>query len=377
MLAAPENRTKVLLVGPKPPARGGVAQFIANCCKATSDFDFEVFDTGRLILDGSSGRMAKGYGDALEAGMSVAFQKLFSTLKHLCHYPFFLRKAKPSIVQIQFSLNWSFWENAFYLMVARLLGLKTIIRLGSSNMESFFAESKKMSFHLKRKVLNSADRVIVQSRYWHRFFSRMIPEERLVIIGNAVSIAPVLQERRQDGRIHVLFEGGKDALRKGAFDVLAAAEILRGEGCQRCQFHCMAATPEIAQKVDALHLRDSVDLHLYMSGKEKEEIFAQCHVFLLPSYSEGFPHSLLEAMSFGHAVIATPVGAVPEIVTEGNNGYIIRPGDVKALAIALKCLSGDHQKMADMGRKNYELVSGHFSIDMLGQKLSALYARVQ
>lgn len=69
-----------------------------------------------------------------------------------------------------------------------------------------------------------------------------------------------------------------------------------------------------------------------MTGREKVDLFQSAMIYILPSYGENLPFSLLEAMALGLPVVTTPVGAIPEIVKDGQNGFLVEPGDVRALA---------------------------------------------
>jgi len=88
---------------------------------------------------------------------------------------------------------------------------------------------------------------------------------------------------------------------------------------------------------------------------DRDGMIAAMHdsdIFLLPSYGEGFPNSLLEAMAAGLAAIVTPVGAVPEIV-DGGCAVIVPVRDAKALAFAIECLANDQawrEQIASAGR---------------------------
>ena len=80
---------------------------------------------------------------------------------------------------------------------------------------------------------------------------------------------------------------------------------------------------------------EMIRLHGWISGSDKENLFKQCDAIVLPSYIEGMPISILEGMARAMPVIASNVGGIPEIVTDGVNGFIFAPGDTHALASAI------------------------------------------
>jgi glycosyltransferase involved in cell wall biosynthesis len=125
---------------------------------------------------------------------------------------------------------------------------------------------------------------------------------------------PVGRLPRDDQRVVVLFMGGPEARRKGLQDVLAVVENV---ACQapRVEFHVIADPEDVWAGVpEAFRHRVRVDSSV--RGPAKFAAFAEADIFVLPSYAEGFPNTLLEAMAAGLAVVVTPVGAVPEVVRE-------------------------------------------------------------
>ena len=95
-------------------------------------------------------------------------------------------------------------------------------------------------------------------------------------------------------------------------------------------------------------------------------------IFVLPSLKEGFPWAVLEAMAASLPVIATSVGAVPEIIVSGQNGIIIQSRNPKALAEAIRSLSSDVTKRHSLGSEGHKTVASKFSLVKMVSEIEAL-----
>ena len=96
-------------------------------------------------------------------------------------------------------------------------------------------------------------------------------------------------------------------------------------------------------------------------------------LFVLPSATEGLSNSLLEAMSIGLPVLATSVGGTPDVVTHGQNGYLIPPDDLPALTTGLLALLSDPALCAHLGAQGRSRIEENFSLDSIAARLSSLY----
>lgn len=96
---------------------------------------------------------------------------------------------------------------------------------------------------------------------------------------------------------------------------------------------------------------------------------------VLPSYHEGLPMAILEGMAAGKAIISTVVGAIPEVVGE-ENGILVKPGDVPALAEALLRCSRDTEGLRNMGERNREKAEQRFGIRRIHRQLAGYYRQV-
>ena len=109
----------------------------------------------------------------------------------------------------------------------------------------------------------------------------------------------------------------------------------------------------LKEAIRAQHLEDCVHFNGFVSGDLKKELLSRSDVFVLPSYNEGLPISILEAMSYGCAIISTPVGGIPEVVKD--NGVLVQPGDIEGIAAAVaRC--GDEDACRKMGLSSLKMV---------------------
>jgi glycosyltransferase involved in cell wall biosynthesis len=128
---------------------------------------------------------------------------------------------------------------------------------------------------------------------------------------------------------------------------------------------------EMQQLAESLGLADAV--HFLGPRRDVPDLLNAMDVFVLPSYSEGVSLALLEAMAAGLPVIATAVGGLPEVVTDGDNGLLIPPRDPDALAGALERLLADPAWARQLGAKARAHVREHFSLDRLGREINEIY----
>jgi glycosyltransferase involved in cell wall biosynthesis len=130
----------------------------------------------------------------------------------------------------------------------------------------------------------------------------------------------------------------------------------------------------VVEHARRLGISDAVALPGWVTGAEKEAWMQRASVFVLPSYAEGMPMSLLEAMAAGIPTVSTAVGSVPEVVTDGVNGFLMAPGDTAALAKLLGRLLRDAGLRASVAAAARATVRRRFGADRMLARLEHLYA---
>lgn len=150
--------------------------------------------------------------------------------------------------------------------------------------------------------------------------------------------------------MNMLFMGSIDH-RKGIFDTLNCMKEIEGD------YYLHVCGGFVSRREEKLFHRYSEELngkvvfHSYVNGIEKERIFKECDVLVLPSYAEGLPVVILEALSAGCCIISSNVGAIPEIIGE-DNGIIVECGNEKQLLNALQYYVGAEKKIINKQKLN-------------------------
>ena len=173
-------------------------------------------------------------------------------------------------------------------------------------------------------------------------------EFRLLFVGR---LAPVKGLR-------VLF----DAVVRLAPELPGLRLVLVGDGPDRTQL-----------KEAAAPLGDLVRFTGYLSQQDVADEMKRCDAVVLPSFAEGVPVVLMEAMASGLPVIATQVAGVGELVVDGETGRIVRPGDPDDLMQAIRDLAADAETRRAMGRAGREVVAAEFDISVEAARLARLF----
>lgn len=208
----------------------------------------------------------------------------------------------------------------------------------------------------------------------------LVPASRARVVLNGVDpeigAAPraELKRARGEGPLFGLVAGLRD--QKGLPTLLEALELLGARG-KAVRFAIVGDGPlaeEVAERVASGPLAETTTVLPF--GGRVEPNLAALDVFVLPSYWEGLPIAVLEAMALGLPVIASAVGGTPEAVEAGVTGLLVPPSDPAALAAAIEELAGDPSRRTRMGAAGRERVAERFRIDRMVDEVLALYLEV-
>lgn len=175
----------------------------------------------------------------------------------------------------------------------------------------------------------------------------------------------------------VLFLGWLEEF-KGVFDLLEAARILRGKAVD---FHLTfggdgAALPKARQFVEQHQLGEYITFAGWVDEEEKSDLLRSSDIFVLPSWSEGLPNAMIEAMSAGLSCVVTNVGMIPDYVVDGRDALVIKPHDQIGLVKALKTLILDQSHRESISKNGLHLARSQFSLENGASLLTAAVEQV-
>ena len=272
----------------------------------------------------------------------------------------------------------SFWRKSTLCALAWAFRVPYVLHVHDGNFPAFYRRGcNRLARAWVRFVLRKAARVVVLTPHWRDEVHGIEPAARIRIIGNPVAVPARLEPLRSPART-VLYLAWLQK-EKGILDLVhAVPAVLRAVPGARFTIAgrgiAGGETPESLRRL-ARRLGVEQALHFagWVNGEQKNRLLRQCDLFVLPSYVEGLPVALLEAMAWGVPVVATRVGGIPDVIENRVNGLLVEPGHPAALARAIVELLGDEALRCRVRQAAHGDVRRRYRVDAVVAELEALY----
>jgi len=287
-----------------------------------------------------------------------------------------LRQDRKLLVHIHFASRGSTLRKMLLAGMALRASRPLILHAHGGGFDRFFDSLPAFLQRVLRRTFARADRLIVLSTQWRDFYVQRlgVAPSKVSILNNPTVLPRRVPQRFGRDRVQFLFLG-RIGEQKGVFDILSAFVSLPDDLRRRARL-VFAGDGDVAELVSRAgeHAR-AIELHSWVDAEQRNALLEASDVFLLPSYREGLPMALLEAMAFGLPVITTNVGGIPDVVTNGCEGELIDPGDVPALRAAMCKLIEDESlriRLGERARKRAE----QFDVSHFSAELARIYGTV-
>lgn len=348
---------RVLVVGPAPAqaaSRGGMATVI-TLMVAHPDARASIVAVPTYIEGTRWYRLWIGGSGMLRATWLVLRRRVDVLHVHLAHGGSVVRKALP-------------------LAAARLSGVPAVVHAHSYDFGGWFDGLPPLARRVVRRALVADQWLVLGTRHVEEYADRLqVPADRISVLNNAVPIpsAPVAQANVE--RVHAV-SLGRLGERKGSYDLIAAVAALDDAVRDRLLLTLAGdgEVDEVRAAVAAAGVSDTIDVAGWLDPAARDELLCSAHIFVLPSYDEGLPMALLEAMAYGLAPVTTLVGSIGEAITDRVNGLVVEPGRPEQIADAFTELLKDDTLRASLGEAARSRASD-FGLDRWYQRLMQVW----
>jgi glycosyltransferase involved in cell wall biosynthesis len=277
-----------------------------------------------------------------------------------------------------------FYRRSIDIIICRLFNVKIILHLRGGRFIRFYENNLFVGKVMIKFILKMSNRIVALSEFWRKYLATITDAGRITVIPNGVPRRDFHQlnnVRRQIGckeeAVVALFLSPLGRA-KGAFDILETIPMVVGYN-QNVYFIFCGWEGSAGEMKEFESLIDKYGVGSYAKcvgpvlGQEKIDYYMSSDIFLLPSYADNLPNALLEAMAAGLPAIASDVGAIPEIIQDGFNGFIIKAGDVEKMTERILTLANDQAMRKEMGKINLRLVREKYDIALVAEKIDDLY----
>jgi glycosyltransferase involved in cell wall biosynthesis len=342
---------KVCFVAPVPPPYGGIANWTMLVTKELSrrGVEFDLIDTSprRRAVDGRSmfERLVVG-------GLGIF--KLRAELERSIHNG-------SRVVHITTSSQFAVVRDIVLLRLCRRLGVGTAYHLKFGRVPEM-REQNTLEWKWLRHAMSLASLTMAIDRATYEALIPVLGPERVACVPNPVGVSSLPQANGDSGR-RVMYLGWviRD---KGIEELLQAWAVFHVGHADWCLDIVGPINPAYHAELKSRYCLDGVSVCGEKEHDEAMEMLAESSVFVLPSYTEGFPNVILEAMGLGRAIIGTRVGAMPEMLADGC-GLLIEPRNPEAVLRALQELADDPSTRVLLGGRARAKVLQEYSLEVV------------
>ena len=353
------EQARILIIsslGPKPYL-GGIEIVVETLLKSKlrESYAFSIFDTYRK-----------------PDSKRKIIEKILFTILLFINCLKYLHKTKPDIVHIHFCSRVDFWKHSICLLASKVMNIKTIFHLHGGTFHIAYSEYNIFTKIIVKTILKLPDSIIALSSYWYSFLSTLADKSKIKIIPNPINCREFYHysiDYQKTINRNIILVGGISK-HKGHYDAIKAmVEVLKLYPDAKILFAGPegnnGAIDELKKISEMFGIINSVFFLGPVTGIEKLKLFGSAKIVILPSYGENMPLVVLEGMAARRPVIASRVGAIPELFGDDEYGLLITPGDWKELASKIILLLKETKYAEELGEKGYNHVQDLWDLDKI------------
>lgn len=349
------DKIKVLMVGPDRSVHGGISAMVNSYYEAGLGNEVDLKYIGTMKEGSKAKKLLIAIGAYLE------FASLVSSF---------------DVVHVNAASDRSFMRKSYFIRCAKRHGKKVVLHQHGGDFKNYYenliSDKRRRYF---RRILDMADVMLVLTSSWKDYFGKLTRDDKIIVFPNGVKTAgyeadniDVTFEKKDLNKLLFL---GRICSDKGIDELIKAVSELHDTN-PRIKLYLGGIYEE--ERYKRIIEESSFAEYLgWITGKEKDRYLRECGVYVLPSYYEGLPVSVLEAMLHGCVVVSTKVGGIPEIIDDGREGYLVEPKNANALKDAIKRAMEDKPSGKELAKNARKRVLEQFSIEKSVVSLVRIY----
>lgn len=340
-----------------------------------------------IITTGAKGGIDSVVKNHISSGLynDEGFKLLVSHTDHRKVFPFLssffllflgLIKNNVSLVHAHVSYKGSVIRKTIFLCLCKIFKVKFVLHVHGSEFKKHFDKPNKLYRIVVRYLINSSDFVFVLSKSWKSYFLNNFSNKNVVVIKNFPDPIYISQRQSPTKPFNIIFLGYLGE-RKGVYDLLKAfgkSDVLRNSGAQLL----IGGNGELdkVKKIISEENYQNIKLLGWVGTEEKKQLLLDADALTLPSYNEGLPISILEAMSSGLPVVSTFVGGIPDLLEDEETALLHSPGDIRKLQLSLERLATDEILWKKISKNSKQLFDKENSYEAINKQIIDVYKNI-
>ena len=307
------------------------------------------------------------------------FQRLYYAIKRLFAFVKMFERKKPDALLLFCSAGASLAEKSFMAWYARLRKVPSLIFPRGGVLIDNCKRSRITAMWVKFAV-KGATKFLCQGLAWQRFGTKFL--------GFDIDDAPIITNWTASNKLlgigakrkyaynntsvlRIVYVGWVEKT-KGVLDIVEAVKILIENGIENFKIEIVGdgnAMSELKTLIKQNNFQRFFSLDGWLDSEKILKIYSENDIFILPSYFEGLPNAMIEAMAAGLAVITTPVGSIPDIIENNFNGLLVRPENPEKIAKAIELFISDPNFLISIANSGYLTAKQNFGVEDAVEKI--------
>ncbi|WP_024590389.1 MULTISPECIES: glycosyltransferase family 4 protein [unclassified Pseudoalteromonas] len=343
-------KNKILVISVSNKGVGGISSVVSTFKE--SDYLNEKFNIKYFSTRESGSKLVQ------------LISSLFSCLK----FPFIILLNDFQVAHIH---GGSVIRKSYYALWLKVFGIPMIYQNHAAVLDLYYKKSKGIKRKYIDYIFGLYDLRLCLGSYWKQTLDQVM-EKKWDVLYNPV---PELKIKKNGHETCNFIFMGELSDRKGIKDLIVAFSTVKYRNA-RLMIAGNGDMDSLKRLSEELNVTDKVTFLGWLDKEQKIALLAQTDVVVLPSYAEGLPMSILEAMSVGLPVITTPVGAVEDAITHNVHGLLVKPGNIEQISDALSDLAQNSDKRTKFGEAAKIKFLECFKDDVVAQSLSNYYQQL-